>query len=140
MEQTQKKAKKGYLATFSEHLSTFKGLYTVIITLSGIVWGTAIALGQNWLVGQIDQRIDLKLKSVKDEISQIRKEVRCEAIDNRIGAYRTELRSVETELFRAQQDGNTALIIRLRERQGMINDALADEIERRSELSCTTLP
>lgn len=137
---TQNQAKRNTFKVISAHFDSYKALYGIFLTLGISAWGATVAVGQNWLASEIDHRIDLKLESVRAEISEIRLEVRCEAIDNRISALRTELRNVETDLFQAEQQSNMALVIQLRERQSMIRDEIKDETDRRQHLRCITLP
>jgi|SRR5690606_16319391 len=133
---SQNQAKRNVWREIAVHFTTYKALYTISFALMVAVWSSTVAVGQNWLTSQIDSRIDQKLESVRREIADVRIEVRCEAIDNRISALRTELRNVETELFQAEQQNNTALVVQIRERQSMIRDEIDDEVERRAQLGC----
>jgi len=136
---TQNQQKRGTFASIGAHFHFYRALYGILISLGAAVWGITVALGQTWLASQIDERIEAKLEGVKRDIASIRKEVRCEALNSRISALRAELRDIETDLFQAEQQSNTPLILQLRERQSMIADSLSDQIQAYNFLSCTVL-
>lgn len=108
-------------------------LWRVLIT---ILVGVHVAWACGWLPGISGFAMADDLKQMNRDISRLEQTIACNLIETEINRLRAELRSVETEMFSARQDGNQDLLSFLQNRVNQISDEIGDHVDKRRANRC----